>query len=89
MKEEVNVAINGNDKMLILKNKEKEIKSEVKIADDLMAPVAKGQKVGEVILTLGEKELGSFIITAQEDIPKKTYLYTVSELIRRLVFIEN
>jgi D-alanyl-D-alanine carboxypeptidase (penicillin-binding protein 5/6) len=87
MEKTVPIALNPGDSIIILKNREKDIEVRTSIAKDLLAPVQKGQKVGEVEYYLGESKIGAFILSAQKDVPKITFGYTLSNLIRHLVMV--
>ena len=56
--------------LLVEKGTEKDIKCEITLCEDVMAPVEKGQKLGEAKLVLNGKVLSSCNIEAQEEVPK-------------------
>ena len=59
--------------ILIKKGEDKNIEQTINIAENLAAPIAQGQKVGEIIYTLEGKELGKTNIIAQTAVEKKTF----------------
>ena len=59
--------------ILIKKGEDKNIEQTINIAENLAAPIAQGQKVGEIIYTLGGKELGKTNVIAQTAVEKKTF----------------
>ena len=56
--------------LLVEKGTEKDIKCEITLCEDVMAPVEKGQKLGEAKLVLNGEVLSSCNIEAQEEVPK-------------------
>ena len=59
--------------ILIKKGEDKNIEQTINMAENLAAPIAQGQKVGEIIYTLEGKELGKTNIIAENAVEKKTF----------------
>ena len=59
--------------ILIKKGEDKNIEQTINIEENLAAPIAEGQKVGEIIYTLDGKELGRANIVAETGVEKKTF----------------
>ena len=59
--------------ILIKKGEDKNIEQTINIEENLAAPIAEGQKVGEIIYTLDGKELGRTNIVAETGVEKKTF----------------
>ena len=59
--------------ILIKKGEDKNIEQTINISENLAAPIAQGQKVGEIIYTLEGKELGKTNVIAQTAVEKKTF----------------
>lgn len=77
---EVNVEASGEISILVTKGKEKLIQKKIEIQADVLAPVEKGQKLGEVIYTLENKEVGRTPIKAVSAVQKAGYFYFVKKL---------
>ena len=54
--------------VLIKRADEKEVKSSVQLNGSVWAPLKKGDKIGELIVTLGDKPLGKFALVSSQDI---------------------
>lgn len=63
-KENVNVMLGESDVLVIPKGQDKSIKKSISMAENLAAPVMKGQAIGKLTLTLNEEELASFDIVS-------------------------
>ena len=64
--------------ILIKKGEDKNIEQTINIEENLAAPIAEGQKVGEIIYTLDGKELGRTNIVAETGVEKKTFFSIAS-----------
>jgi serine-type D-Ala-D-Ala carboxypeptidase (penicillin-binding protein 5/6) len=74
LKTKVN-AIYADDVNLLVKKGEKgEISRDVKLSEDLTAPVKSGQKVGEVIFKIGDKEVGKTDVISDANVEKASFL---------------
>lgn len=68
---------------LLLKKGEKEkIKTEVKINEDIFAPVKKGDKIGVVSFSLNGKTVGEIPVTAAKDVEKIGFFNSLVMLLR-------
>lgn len=56
--------------VLIQRSQEKEVKTSIQWNNPVWAPLRKGDKVGEIIVTLGDKMLGKFPLIANQDVPQ-------------------
>ena len=72
-------------KLLLKKNEGGEIKQEIKLKEDIKAPVRKGDKVGSIDVFLGEELIGSIDITAAENVGKMNYLTALKWLLSGLL----
>ena len=63
--------------VLIKRADEKEVKSSVQLNGSVWAPLKKGDKIGELIVTLGDKPLGKFALVSSQDIEQ-------SNIVKRL-----
>lgn len=66
-------------KEVLLKDSEK-ITCTVRLQKELLAPVKKGQKIGQVTFSVGELVLGDYFVGADRDIVKITYLWCVNKV---------
>lgn len=48
-----------------------EVRQEVKLNEQIEAPVQAGEKLGELVLFLGEKEIARVDLVSEQDVPKK------------------
>ena len=85
VKKEVSVETDAGGKVIVKKGTEKSIKEEIDILPQMEAPVEKGQKVGEIRLSLEGEELAKFTVTAGEDVAKMTIFKAFLNLFGKLV----
>ena len=69
----VSAKLDGGKNLLIEKTEAAKIECSVVMPDDVKAPVEKGQKLGEIKVTNGDKELASIPIVASESVDKLTF----------------
>lgn len=67
--------------ILIEKNDTMEIKQEVKLVENLVAPVPANTKVGEAIFIQGDTVVATIDLIVKEDIPKASYFETLGTII--------
>lgn len=68
-------------KILLSRGEKGNIERKIIPEEEIMAPVKKGQKVGEVIYTIGENEVKRVEIVAQEDVDRATFVKLFFRLI--------
>ena len=56
--------------ILIKRAEEKQVKSSIQMNSPVWAPLKKGDKLGEITITLGDKALGKFILISDKDIER-------------------
>jgi len=56
--------------VLITRSVEKEVKSSIHLTSPVWAPLKKGDKLGELTVTLGDKSLGKFTLISDQDIER-------------------
>jgi D-alanyl-D-alanine carboxypeptidase (penicillin-binding protein 5/6) len=61
-------------RFLVKKGEKGEIKKEAIMSEDITAPVKVGQKVGEVVFKLGDKEIGKTNIVSADNIEKASFI---------------
>lgn len=81
-----NVAVDTNvsDRIIVPAGKEKKIEENVSMIENVQAPVKKGQKLGEVVLTADGETLATFEIKANEDIARMTFINAFTLLMKKL-----
>ncbi len=60
--------------LLLEREKEKEVKKEIILQEEYTAPITKGEKLGEAVITLDGKEIGRVNLIAQEDVETSTVM---------------
>ena len=68
MSKEVGTQVKLDGTFLVEKGKESKIKSEVKLNEEITAPINKGDTLGNVYYYLGYKKIGEYKITAAEGV---------------------
>ena len=74
----INLVTESDVGILIKKGEDKNIEQTINIEENLAAPIAEGQKLGEIIYTLDGKELGRTNIVAETGVEKKTFFSIAS-----------
>jgi len=64
-------------RVLIKRSEEKEVKSSVYLNNPVWAPLKKGDKLGELVVLLGEKPVAKFTLVSSQDVER-------SNMIKRL-----
>lgn len=85
MNSEVNLKYSLDGKFLTEKGSESNIASEVKVKEEIEAPVQKGQEVGRITYKLGETVIGEFPVVADGDVAKINFKDVLSLLFDALV----
>lgn len=73
MNESVLLNCDVSSKVVLEKGKSGEIQSKINLPENVVAPVQKNQKLGEIIYSLNGKEIKKFDITAKSSIEKLTF----------------
>ena len=63
------------------KTNKSEIKKNIEIPDSILAPVEKGQVIGQMKFLKGEEELGCIDLIAANEVPKKTYFDILNRMV--------
>lgn len=61
--------------VLVGKGKQNSLASEVTLAEDLLAPVEKGQRVGEIVYTVEGQQVARFQLVAKEAVPRADFAF--------------
>lgn len=86
---EVNAVIKQNYKILLNKETKNQLQSKVEIIDhELMAPVKKGEVLGQLIYSVGGKEVGRVDLVADRTVEKVTYTKTYRTFINKVFNIQ-
>ena len=69
----VNLIVENDVGILLKKGENKNVSQTINLDENLSAPVYEGQKVGEIVFTLNNEEIGRTNIVAEKAIEKKTF----------------
>lgn len=78
----VNLVLESDVGLLLKKGEDKNIEQTINLEGNISAPVAQGQKVGEIVYTLNGVEVGRTNIVAESSVEKKTFFSIASYLYR-------
>ena len=73
VKETAELVIESDCGLLIKKGQDKQIEQQVKVEDNLQAPIKENQKVGEIVYMLSGKEIARTNVIANCSVDKKTF----------------
>ncbi len=82
---EMNAVAKEDLKLLVKKGEDGKIDKEVVLPQFIQAPLIKGEKVGEVIVTVDGKEESRVDLVAAEDIEKASFVDIISRMFRKIV----
>lgn len=74
----VNVIYENNSGSLIKKGESDQIQQEIQLETKVIAPIEKGQILGEVIYKLNGEEIGKTALIAQEGVKRLNYINSTS-----------
>lgn len=80
IKSTVEAVVERNTGTLIRKGQEKEISQDVKLEDNIYAPICKGQKLGEITYSIQNKVVDNVNIIAKENVEKITLWNMIKEI---------
>ncbi|GKX32266.1 D-alanyl-D-alanine carboxypeptidase [Vallitalea longa] len=73
--------VGAKDFNCVLDSKEQqEVTNEIQVPEFVEAPIAKGDKVGEIIYRCGDKEVGRVDLLAKDEVPKATLGFYVGKI---------
>lgn len=78
----VNLSLESDVGILVKKGEDKNIEQTIRLEENLAAPIAEGQKVGEIVYTLNGEEVGRTNIVAETSVEKKTFFSIASYVYR-------
>lgn len=82
--ESVPISFGAPLSLLVPKGREGEIEQNCSVEEVVEAPVEAGQKLGEIIFTLGGEELGRILLTAEQGVEKMSFFAALSRLLQSL-----
>lgn len=85
MQSQVAVESAASGSVLLTKDREKDLKTEVKLSESVEAPVAKGQQLGKIVYTLDGEVLTEYPITAAGDVEQISFFSALGILARELL----
>ena len=69
---------------LVKKSEKGEITSQVMLPDSVKAPIKKGDKIGEIVYSINDREIGIIELLSDKNIEKKTVFSSFVTLFRAL-----
>lgn len=87
MEKSVKVEVAEPFRYVFVDGKEQEVTSKVEVQEKLKAPVKKGQEVGMIHYLCNEKEIGTVILKAAENVEKMTYKVSLFRIIEQYISI--
>jgi len=82
---EKSVALAATSPSLLTEKGTGEIKAAVELPENLTAPVKEGEKVGEIIYSLGEKELCRVDITAAKEVKTVSFSFVLGLVWKKIL----
>ncbi|WP_026475897.1 D-alanyl-D-alanine carboxypeptidase family protein [Alkaliphilus transvaalensis] len=82
---ELNAVAKEDLALLVKKGEEGKVEKEIILPQFVQAPVMKGEKIGEVIVTVDGKEEGRVDLVAQEDAERASIIDIMSRMFRKIV----
>lgn len=82
---EVNVAASEDLNVLINKGEESKVKKEIILPQSVKAPLMKGEKIGEVIVTIDGKEARKTDIVCAENVEQASIINILSRMFNRMM----
>lgn len=86
---EISVVPESEGAMLIDKSQKNSITTQIRLEEDVTAPVAKGQKLGEMTVKAGDAVLNTVPLVAAEDVERKQWGDLFVELLRQVAMAET
>ena len=80
VKQKVNVIAENDMGLSVKKGTDKDIVQSVTIEENIIAPISKGQKLGEIIYTLDGSEVGRVNLIAEDEVSKRTFFSIVTHV---------
>lgn len=81
LKNEVNGVYGDDTRVLIKKGEKGKIDREIRIAKNITAPVKAGQKIGEVVFRIGDREVGRTPVVAEIEVEKASFMRLLLKMI--------
>ncbi|MBP7073690.1 MAG: D-alanyl-D-alanine carboxypeptidase [Clostridia bacterium] len=70
----VNAVAESNVSVLLNKGEEKSIVKKAELPEILIAPIKKGEKIGELVISINDKEVGRHNLICDADVSKSTFI---------------
>ncbi len=85
VKEEIEAVAKEDLQVAVLKGEEKGIIKQTKIDKDVIAPVKKGDQVGQIVVLKEEEILGRVDLVAVEDVKKASFFKIIIQIFKRFI----
>lgn len=71
--------------LLVNKGEENKISSEIRLFENICAPISKGEKIGEILYFMGDTEIGRCTVTAMEKVEKISFFELYWHLLNKVL----
>ena len=78
--------LQGETTLLINKAEKGEVTYSVELEKELVAPVQKGQKIGEISFFVASNKVAGFELTAKEDVQRVTFGFNLLRVLQNMLF---
>ena len=78
----VNAIIESDISVLLTKGEEKNIKKTIELPENINAPIKKGDKLGEVIISINDKEVGRYNLVCDSDVTRASLINNLKNSFR-------
>ncbi|GAB6098985.1 serine hydrolase [Halanaerocella petrolearia] len=82
---ELTAVAKENLNVVVVKGEEDNITKQTRLDKEVIAPVKKGDKVGEIVVLKGEKALDRVDLVARSDVEKASLFKIIGQLLRRFI----
>lgn len=82
---EINVTTDDSLNVLVKKGEESKVKKEIIIPQLIKAPVMKGEKIGEIIVTLEGQEMGKMDLVSAENIKEASIFDILGRMFQKMI----
>jgi D-alanyl-D-alanine carboxypeptidase (penicillin-binding protein 5/6) len=70
----INAVAESDVSVLLNKGEEKNVTKRAELPEVLSAPIKKGEKIGELVVSINDKEVGRYNLISDTDVSKSTFL---------------
>jgi serine-type D-Ala-D-Ala carboxypeptidase (penicillin-binding protein 5/6) len=70
----INAVTDSDISVLLNKGEEKSIKKTIQLPEVLNAPLVKGDKIGELVISMNDAEVGRYNLVSDTDVSKSSFI---------------